>query len=202
MLSIDKRRNIAQQNREKVLDAAITLFQEKGFDNVSIDEIGKAAGFSRGTLYKLFVSKEDIVATYMARWNALYAAYYHEELENTGLDALEKFLRLTYYMLKASTQGGQALQRVAIASAMRDRLLAEKVSKTGEEVDEILVRLLEEGVEEGTVTCRYPVEDMLNMTYTVVEGTALRWASLYDDSSLDDTADSMLAMLDGLFRKK
>ena len=200
MASIEKRRDTARLNREKVVDAAIGLFQEKGFDNVSIDEIGKAACFSRGTLYKLFVSKEDIVATYMARWNTLYVRYYHEELEHAQMDALEKFQALVTYMITASTRGGQALQRVAIAGAMRDELLAKKVYDARQEVDTILLRLLTEGAEAGIITRCYPVEEMLQMAYILAEGTALRWAGRYDESKIEETAGSSVAMLADLFR--
>ncbi len=200
MASIEKRRDIARQHREKAVESAIALFQEKGFDNVSIDEIGKAAGFSRGTLYKLFVSKEDIVATYMAQWNALYARYYHEELEHADMDALEKFQALVTYMITASTQGGQALQRVAIASGMRDELLAEKVAVNGQEIDHILRQLLTQGVEAGTVTRRYSVEEMLRMAYILAEGAPLRWAGQYDDGKIEDMVGSAVSMLADLFR--
>lgn len=63
MQSLEKRRNKAQENRETIPKAAISLFQKHGFENVTIDEIGKEAGFSRGTVYKLFVSKEDLVVS-------------------------------------------------------------------------------------------------------------------------------------------
>lgn len=200
MLPIEKRRDIARKNRESILKSAIALFQEKGFDNVSIDDIGKAAGFSRGTIYKLFDSKEDIVATYMAQWNTLYVDYYHEELEHSDLDALEKFRLLSTYMLTASTQGGQALQRVASASAMRDELLAEKVSTTGKEIDRILRQLLAEGVETGIITKRYPIEQILYLTYAMAEGVALRWAGQYNEEGIEDAANSAMATLTELFR--
>ena len=90
MPSAERRRENAEAKRKKILDAAITLFQERGFDNVTIDEIVKEAGFSRGTFYKLFLGKEDLVVSYMGQWNLSYADYYERELKERECDALEK----------------------------------------------------------------------------------------------------------------
>jgi AcrR family transcriptional regulator len=43
-----------------MLTAAIELFSEKGFHNVSMQEIAKRSEFAIGTLYKFFKNKEDL----------------------------------------------------------------------------------------------------------------------------------------------
>ena len=201
MVPIEKRRNAAQENREKILESAITLFQQKGFENVTIDDIVKAAGFSRGTFYKLFVSKEDLVVSYMVRWNALYEEFYHKELEHSEMEAPEKIRLLVRHMLLASTRGGQELQRVAIASGMRDKLLAEKVSKVDAEITNILQCVLTDGQAQGTVTARYSVSELIRMIYIVMEGIALQWAGRYDGQPIEDTAGNAVEMLVDLLKQ-
>ena len=50
-------------DRERmILDAAATVFYEKGFHGVGVDELGKRAGLSGPTLYRYFSSKEEILA--------------------------------------------------------------------------------------------------------------------------------------------
>ena len=46
--------------RQEMLTAAIVLFSEKGFHNVSMQEIAKKSEFAIGTLYKFFKNKEDL----------------------------------------------------------------------------------------------------------------------------------------------
>jgi len=53
-----ERENLRQ--RGEILDAAIRLFSEKGYHNVSIHEIAKEAEFGVGTIYKFFPNKEDL----------------------------------------------------------------------------------------------------------------------------------------------
>ncbi|MFB4262628.1 TetR family transcriptional regulator [Nonomuraea sp. GTA35] len=46
---------------EAISTAAITLFLERGFDEVSVAEVAAAAGVSKPTLFKYFATKEDLV---------------------------------------------------------------------------------------------------------------------------------------------
>src|SRR6516164_333408 len=46
----------------RVLDAACSLFAEKGVRATTLDEIGAAAGVGRGQLYHFFAGKADLVA--------------------------------------------------------------------------------------------------------------------------------------------
>jgi len=48
------------RQRREMLDAALKLFSEKGFHNVSMHEIARNAEFAIGTLYKFFKNKEEL----------------------------------------------------------------------------------------------------------------------------------------------
>jgi AcrR family transcriptional regulator len=47
--------------REKILDAALNLFAEKGYDATGVQEIVATAGVTKGALYHHFAAKEDIL---------------------------------------------------------------------------------------------------------------------------------------------
>lgn len=50
----------AAQNRRKILKTATQLFKTRGFDNVSVADLTKAAGFTHGGFYNHFESKADL----------------------------------------------------------------------------------------------------------------------------------------------
>lgn len=45
----------------RIVDAAVALAEEGGFDNVRLRDVADASGVALGTLYKYFHSKEDIL---------------------------------------------------------------------------------------------------------------------------------------------
>jgi AcrR family transcriptional regulator len=45
---------------EEILDAALVVFTEKGFAGTRLEEVARAAGISKGTLYLYFKSKQEI----------------------------------------------------------------------------------------------------------------------------------------------
>ncbi len=46
--------------REKVLRSAASLFAEKGFDDVLVEEVAARAGVGKGSVYRQFSSKEEL----------------------------------------------------------------------------------------------------------------------------------------------
>ncbi len=53
-----------QQTRKAIVDAAINLFTEKGFEQTSMDELARVAGVGKGTIYGYFKAKEEIFLAY------------------------------------------------------------------------------------------------------------------------------------------
>jgi len=54
-------------SREAIVEAADRLFLERGFGEVSMDELAEAAGVARRTLYNQFTSKEEIFREMLRR---------------------------------------------------------------------------------------------------------------------------------------
>jgi TetR/AcrR family transcriptional regulator, cholesterol catabolism regulator len=53
--------------KDRIIDVAIRLAEEGGFDNVRQRDVARLAGVALGTLYKSFRSKEDILAAALHR---------------------------------------------------------------------------------------------------------------------------------------
>ena len=55
-------RERAAANRQKILDAAGTLFRQHGFDGIGVADIMKRAGLTHGGFYGHFPSKDQLAA--------------------------------------------------------------------------------------------------------------------------------------------
>jgi len=61
------RRRRKGERPQELLDAALSLFVEKGFATTRIEEVAQRAGVSKGTLYLYFASKEDLLTAVIAQ---------------------------------------------------------------------------------------------------------------------------------------
>jgi AcrR family transcriptional regulator len=57
-------RAASEQTRRQILDTALALFRERGFEETTIRDVAGAAGLSLGAAYYYFKSKEAIVGAY------------------------------------------------------------------------------------------------------------------------------------------
>jgi AcrR family transcriptional regulator len=58
-------RSGAPTARQRLLEAATTLFYEQGIHSVGVDRIIEEAGVTRATMYKQFAGKEGLVLAYL-----------------------------------------------------------------------------------------------------------------------------------------
>jgi AcrR family transcriptional regulator len=56
----------SEPTRERIIQAANSLFYSEGIRRVSVDEVAARAGLTKRTLYYHFKSKDDLVAAYLA----------------------------------------------------------------------------------------------------------------------------------------
>lgn len=63
-----------ERTRQSIIDAATERFAEKSIGTVSVEEIIEAADVSRGTFYKLFKSKEEVLSEILQPMMELYGA--------------------------------------------------------------------------------------------------------------------------------
>ncbi|MBW1750373.1 MAG: TetR/AcrR family transcriptional regulator [Deltaproteobacteria bacterium] len=80
--------------RREMLTAAIELFSEKGFHNVSMQKIAKKSEFALGTLYKFFKNKEDLYRSIIME----QANIFHEALTKALEEKDDEIEKLRSYV--------------------------------------------------------------------------------------------------------
>jgi AcrR family transcriptional regulator len=81
-----------QRTRAKLLDAALTLFDERGWHGTSVDDIASAADVSTATLYNHFKTKQALAAEAFAPLLAGVAEAVRAEISSSQ-DPLEATIR-------------------------------------------------------------------------------------------------------------
>jgi AcrR family transcriptional regulator len=93
---------------QELLDAALSLFIEKGFAAARADEIAARAGVSKGTLYLYFHSKEDLLKELIAqRFSSRITISFHEATDaRASLDMLREVVAAWRSALVEGDAGG------------------------------------------------------------------------------------------------
>ena len=69
--------------KDKILEAALTLFSENGYDGTSVEEIAKSVGIKAPSLYKHYRGKGDILNALIDTAETRYEEFFGSE-KNTG----------------------------------------------------------------------------------------------------------------------
>ena len=82
--------------KEKILDAALTLFAENGYDGTSVEHIANIVGIKAPSLYKHFKGKEDILNALIDSAEVRYEDMFGSE-NNIGQipESMEEFIKVT-----------------------------------------------------------------------------------------------------------
>jgi AcrR family transcriptional regulator len=76
--------------KEKVLDAALGLFSEKGYYQTTTNEIARTAGVSIGTLYAYFENKDTILLEILGRFHERFGTATRRALADADLYQADK----------------------------------------------------------------------------------------------------------------
>ena len=76
-----RRQEKTVQTKAAIVESALELFNEKGFDGVSVEEITRKAGVAKGTFYTYFSVKSDIIIEEFWKIDRYYGEYADRNLK-------------------------------------------------------------------------------------------------------------------------
>jgi AcrR family transcriptional regulator len=107
--------------RERLLQAASMLFSRRGVHATTLDDVAKAAGFSKGAVYSNFESKSDLVITLLTQeTEGALGALEHMMLPGTALSDLPAAVREAFAPYAQVTADDFTLMSEFRAQALAD----------------------------------------------------------------------------------
>jgi AcrR family transcriptional regulator len=105
------RRRRPDSRPQELLDAALTVFAERGYHNTRIDDVADAAGVTKGAVYHYFATKEDLLLRAIESHHDRTFAEIDDLLRDAG-GPVSARIRL---MVRKAFGAGAAGQRVRLA---------------------------------------------------------------------------------------
>lgn len=142
-----------------ILEAAVALFLEQGFDGTSMDAVAKGAGVSKQTVYSHFASKEQLFG---AAIEIKISEYFPETaLEKVDTHTLEAdlFVVARNYADLLLGEEGMSIYRVLVMAAPKGRTLANIFWEAGPTIMlQRIVAFLQVWIDKGELTIEDPME--------------------------------------------
>lgn len=177
---MDLMRASTRKKRDHVIQTAMQLFAEKGYENVSVDEIIAATGTSKGTFYHYFKSKDEIVAHVYEEQFRIIERWTHQTPGN--VTSLER--HVTRLFLDLASNIGQSRRFIRSLSALQvqNDTLGRQQQRLLNELKAALSRWIPE-----------PDKiDLLNVAYW---GTVVMWCAKEEETDLLQETEANLSLV-------
>jgi TetR/AcrR family acrAB operon transcriptional repressor len=185
----------AAVTRQKVLQAALTVFSEKGYTASKLDDVAKAANVTRGAIYWHFKDKADLFNTLVREVGLRRDEVIHHVVAQGG-SFLDIFRRILIHLIQDVEEHRDIRAIMGLSLFKVDQLpeLAEGHAvrrDANRALIDNMAAFLQMGIESGEVRANLDPHDAARAAVAFQQGIATLW--LYDPSafSLIDRAPAL-----------
>jgi len=187
-------KNAKTARKNRIIESALKIFAEKGFQDATISEISKAAGVSDATVYEYFNTKEELLFTIP------------EKITEEPVRDMEKimpFLRGTECKLRAIVQGYMTLYEnnpdysalVMLQLKTNRNFLKTKAYEKIQHIARILLNCIQEGIENGSFKAQTDPYLVRSMILGTIEHLCIRWHLLGNPANLIEQVDPLVDII-------
>lgn len=185
----NKKKEQSAQTKQKLYDSGQRLFAEKDFSTVSVEEITRAAGVTKGTFYVHFESKDALIASFISDYTAGLDLDYKAFLDSLPPDMPASGMLLAMVEKIADvltgTIGYEILRKIYQMQLIKD-VDMETVIGYNRKLYAIFSRLLESGLQRGEFKTDIPLEILSRHFVMAIRGLCYEWCIRYPEFDLKE----------------
>jgi len=136
------------QAKQALYDAAMELFQRKGFVETSVDEITEKAGYSRATFFNHFGTKQGVLRLYGQRLLSIVEELV--ERADPSLSPLDLVRELISAMVHEAENNKEEVMIICTYSMLDPNYLSD-ITPTRKRLFEIITDLISEAQQKGLI---------------------------------------------------
>jgi len=182
-----------RERRERLINAAIAVFMEKGFHNATVRDIGRAANMTQGTIYNYVSSKDDILYMVCDRIVAEYNDQARKALD-TSHDPVGRVRSAVRAISQVMYRHRREILLIYQDSHLLDKRSRRVILARVEEFIGMFERIITDAARELKVPLRYPHLSANMLTFLPVM-IALRGWSLKNDVSPEEVIEQITAFI-------
>jgi len=179
---LGRRERRAAETRIRLFRNAMRLFAQRGFQNVTVEDITEAADVGKGTFFNYFQSKEQVLSV-MAEIQLGKVRDVLEQAE-AGKQPVRSILRGLFFKVAEEPGRSPEMTRALISTFLASDEIRANMAGNLAEGRRMLARILELGQERKEIAPGLKPEQMARQCQQAVIATLLFW-SLRGDEKLE-----------------
>ncbi|MCY9696587.1 FAD-dependent oxidoreductase [Paenibacillus alginolyticus] len=142
-----------RKKRDVMMEVALTMFMEKGYENVSVDDIIAATGSSKGTFYHYFKSKDAIISALYSKQIQLIQEWVKQP--PSKVQSLEGHINRLFLDLSSNIHSSPRLVRSLQALSLQNETVKTEEQQQLNVLSESLLHWLPEPRKIELLVCMY-----------------------------------------------
>ncbi len=190
---------VKQFDEVAVLEKAQAVFSEKGYNGTSMDDLVKATGLSRSSIYDTFTDKHGLYLKALNHYRCEQNSNLEELLKKT--DSPRKKITLTFdvlmkMILADKKRAGCLMVNAGMEMTCIDKEVADLASDSMEESEHRFYEWVKAGQAAGEITKRFSAKALSRHLYNSYLGLRTIGRTRPDPGAIKDIIRVTLAVLD------
>jgi len=160
--------------RQQIIDTAILLFRERGYENTRVDDIVQVLEISQPTFFRYFPSKDAVLRDVALRGLECIKEQLRAGL-STDTTTAER-LRKSYGTMARYAEADRALWQAVVLSGVMDPVLSPEMRQHNEAAVAVLREVLAQGQKRGEITREVPVIHLAQFMGALYRTVVRHWA--------------------------
>lgn len=188
-----------EQTRQKIIAAAAPIFNQHGYEGVSMQELMAATGLEKGGIYRHFSSKEELAAEAFR-----YAADQAGKTRTSDLDHIEGAVAKLHFLVERFAEvpspvpGGCPLMNTAIDSDDGNPVLRELAAGAIRRWKSGLEKIVQQGIEEGEIRPEVQPRRIATALIAMLEGALMMSRIERSRAALGDARQILDELIDSI----
>ena len=193
-----KKLSKGERTRQFIIETVTPVFNKKGYAGTSMSDLTKATGLTKGAIYGNFESKEELALeafNYSFR-RIIKGLNKHVLAETNGLSKLLAIVDYYRGYYKHIVDfGGCPILNIGVDTQFNNPMLFSRMKTVMGRMTDNLVRVINEGKEEGLIKKELDTDLYANLIFSQIEGGIFMSVVKQDERCLNSILDHVEKMI-------
>ncbi|HUT84796.1 MAG TPA: TetR/AcrR family transcriptional regulator [Thermodesulfobacteriota bacterium] len=181
---VSRRETKKRELREAIYETAMALFLQKGFDNVTVEDITHQIEIAKGTFFNYFPNKESILLYFMRR----HLEEVKDQIPRVIKEAktTQQKLHCLFSILAKMVVTNEPLVKWVLLESLRLRVYKKEKKEVSRKILQSVVEIIREGQESGEIKKNMNPEKIAKIMESIFFFSAIRWLTFDRHTPLID----------------